>query len=80
MRSPYTRRCTPPAGGFVCCPRVPDGIDVPRLLDTLMARHGCAVTPGEFFGIPQHIRIGFGGPTDRLREGLAALDEVARSA
>jgi aspartate/methionine/tyrosine aminotransferase len=70
-------RCTSPAGGFVCCPRVPDGIEVPRFLETLMARHGCAVTPGEFFGLPRHIRIGFGGPTATLEEGLAAIDEVA---
>lgn len=73
-------RCTSPAGGFVCCPRVPDGIELPRFLETLMTRHGCAVTPGEFFALPRHIRIGFGGPKAVLEEGLAALSEVASAA
>ena len=70
-------RCTPPAGGFVCFPRVPDGIDVPRLLERLDKEYGCAVTPGEFFGEPRHVRIGFGGDRKVLEEGLAAIAEAS---
>jgi aspartate/methionine/tyrosine aminotransferase len=37
------------------------------------------VVPGSYFEMPQHFRIGLGGPTDVLRQGLerlgAALDE-----
>jgi hypothetical protein len=37
--------------------------------------------PGRFFEAPDHIRIGIGGTTENVREGLsrigAALDEFA---
>ena len=66
-------RCTTPGGGFVCFPKVPEGVDSPGLLQRLLERHGCAVVPGEFFREPGHIRIGFGCERAELEEGLAAL-------
>jgi len=39
------------------------------------------VVPGRFFEMPEHFRIGVGGKTEDVREGLArigtALDELA---
>ena len=31
------------------------------------------VVPGHFFEAPQHFRIGIGGPTDVLEQGLARI-------
>ena len=46
------------------------------LFDRLAAEHGVLVAPGRFFGDDYHdyFRIGFGGDTDQLREGLARLE------
>jgi aspartate/methionine/tyrosine aminotransferase len=54
--------------------------DVTRLCDVLRHRYDASVVPGHFFEQPDHIRIGMGGRTDELREGLdrlgRALDDV----
>lgn len=44
--------------------------------DRLAAEHGVLVAPGRFFGdhYGNYFRIGFGGDTDQLREGLARLE------
>ena len=70
-------RCAPPAGGFVCFPKVPDGIDTADLLKRLLEKYSCAAVPGEFFREPTHIRIGFGCSREVLQEGLAALADEA---
>lgn len=48
----------------------------------LRERYETAVTPGHFFGAPERIRIGIGGDTSLLAEGLNrvhdALDEMSR--
>ena len=43
------------------------------LADRLMRERETAVVPGRFFDAPSHVRIGFGGATDALRGGLAAI-------
>ena len=52
-----------------------------ELVEQLEARHGVLVAPGEFFGIEygQHIRIGFGGDSNRLDRGLTRLAEGLKS-
>lgn len=35
--------------------------------------HGVCVVPGEYFGAPGHVRVGFGQSTDTLREALRRL-------
>jgi len=74
-RSPFETRS--PAGGLVCFPRVAgerfaDGDDFQRAA----LEEGVLVTPGRFFGRPDHVRIGFGLPPERLREATARLDRV----
>lgn len=49
----------------------------------IMALHqqrGVLLTPGAFFEEPRAFRLGFGGPTPQLREGLAALSQHLRDA
>jgi aspartate/methionine/tyrosine aminotransferase len=47
----------------------------------LREKYETSVVPGRFFEAPEHFRIGIGGETEMVREGLsrvsAALDELA---
>ncbi|HEV2864067.1 MAG TPA: pyridoxal phosphate-dependent aminotransferase [Pyrinomonadaceae bacterium] len=65
--------------GTVSFPRLRHG--TARELCALLAeKYETSVVPGDFFGMPEHIRVGVGGETDALRGGLerlgAALDEL----
>ncbi len=62
-----------PAGGTVAFPRIRGVADTSRFAERLMAERETAVVPGRFFEAPAHFRLGFGGRTDVVREGLAAL-------
>jgi aspartate/methionine/tyrosine aminotransferase len=64
-----------PDGGFVAWVRLPAGWSSASLEAPLRARD-VAVSPGHYFGITDHIRIGFGGPPDLLEEGLDLLSRV----
>jgi aspartate/methionine/tyrosine aminotransferase len=74
-----------PPHGCVAFPRLIGVEDSEPVVNSLCARHGVLVVPGAFFGEQwgAHIRIGFGGPTDKLQQGLArlsaGLNEVLRS-
>lgn len=61
-------------------PRLLSG-DVDALETRLRGRYDTSIVPGHFFGAPDHFRIGIGGPTQFVEEGLArlgaALDELA---
>jgi aspartate/methionine/tyrosine aminotransferase len=65
--------------GITAFPRLIGG-DVDRLHARLRERHDTAIVPGRFFGLADHFRIGVGGPTEMVEEGLArlgaALDEL----
>lgn len=46
------------------------------LADRLRRTEGVLVVPGDHFGLDGHLRIGYGGRAEALREGLARLDRV----
>jgi aspartate/methionine/tyrosine aminotransferase len=62
-------------GGTTSFPRLREG-----RVDALCARlkdvYETSVVPGRFFGADQHFRIGLGGETSDLQEGLARLGEA----
>lgn len=62
-----------PAGAFMVWVRLPEGRDGSAFAAALRARYDTQVTPGAFFGVPDHIRIGYGGPTERVAEGLRRI-------
>lgn len=62
-----------PRGGTVVFPRVRGVQDTTRFAERLLAAYETAVVPGHFFQAPSHIRIGFSGATDSLRDGLDRL-------
>ena len=64
--------------GTTSFPRLKNG-RVDELCATLRERYDTSVVPGRFFEMPEHFRIGIGGETEILAEGLGrlgrALDE-----
>lgn len=69
-----------PPYGCMHFPRVVGVDDTLALAQRLLAEFDVLVAPGEYFGAPGHIRIGFGADApaidqglQRLRDGLAAL-------
>jgi len=61
----------PLTAGTVIFPRVPMPVD--QLCQRLRARYDTVITPGHFFGAPDRVRIGIGGETAVLTEGLARV-------
>jgi aspartate/methionine/tyrosine aminotransferase len=69
-----------PEAGAIAFPQLTSG-HADAFCQLLRDKYDTAVVPGRFFEAPEHFRIGFGGPTGDVREGLArmgaALDELA---
>ena len=67
-----------PVAGTVVFLRLRNG-NADEFFDLLRGKYETTVVPGKFFEMPQHFRIGIGGDSAQLREGLerlgAALDE-----
>ena len=67
-----------PPFGSIIFPGVKQGT-VEKLCDLLREKYETSVVPGSFFEMPAHIRVGIGGDSETLVEGLsrlgAALDE-----
>ncbi len=61
--------------GIIAFPRVHGVDDTAALAAYLQAEHQVDVVPGEYFGKPGHIRVGFGVPVETLREGLTRLEQ-----
>ena len=70
----------PMTGGITAFPRLLRG-GVDALDARLRAEFDAAIVPGRFFGLADHFRMGVGGPTEIVAEGLsrlgAALDAAA---
>jgi aspartate/methionine/tyrosine aminotransferase len=60
--------------GTVSFPRLKTG-NVDRLSSLLSDKYETSIVPGRFFDMPQHFRIGIGGETATLTEGLARLGQ-----
>jgi aspartate/methionine/tyrosine aminotransferase len=73
--------CEQLQAGTVIFPRIDFPVD--EFCRLLRTRYQTVVTPGHFFGAPERVRIGIGGETRLLAEGLNrvhdALDEMSRS-
>ena len=71
--------CLVPEYGTVIFPRLKRST-VDALYRHLVKSYDTAVAPGEFFGLPDHFRIGLGGSPEMFRTGLqnicAALDTL----
>jgi capreomycidine synthase len=73
-------RLTPPDGGVTTLVELAGVPDVTASCRRLAERHRTLLIPGECFGAAYrgYARLGFGGTTEELTAGLAALDRVLR--
>ena len=69
-----------PEAGTIAFPQLTSG-HADAFCQLLREKYDTSVVPGRFFEEPEHFRIGIGGKTEDVREGLArmgaALDELA---
>ena len=63
----------PPDGGALGFPRLTGCDDAEAFTDFARREYEVGVTPGRFFGSPQHIRISVAGERNVLESGLEAL-------
>lgn len=68
-----------PASGCIAFPRLIGIDDAVQFSDWLCERHGVIVAPGDYFGAPGHIRIGFAQAQADLEYALDALGEGLRA-
>lgn len=70
--------CAPPMGAFYVFPNVsahfnPQMPDTAAVAKQLLEREHVAVTPGEAFGAPGHLRLSYATSMERIDEGLRRL-------
>ena len=65
-----------PSAGTIVFPRIRDVADSAPFVERLMREHRTALGPGAFFEAPAHFRLGYGGDTEKIREGLARVSMV----
>jgi aspartate/methionine/tyrosine aminotransferase len=61
-----------PAFGAIAFPRLRHGA-VEELFQRLRDKYETSVVPGVYFSMPRHFRVGIGGPTSMVGEGLERL-------
>lgn len=64
-----------PPGGTIIFPRAPRG-DADALCKLLREKYETSVVPGKFFEMPDRVRIGIGGESQEVEEGLKRLSEA----
>jgi len=69
-----------PRGGVTAFLRLRRVEDVETFCHRLARERGTLLVPGVCFNRPEHVRLGFGGPTPELVEGLARLSSLLREA
>ncbi len=62
-----------PEGGVVCFPRVKGSRSTLELCRMLVEKYRTFTVPGYVFGMDPHLRLGFGGEIEELRQGLKRL-------
>jgi len=69
--------CVLPEYGNLCFPQLPVPVDA--LADKLRDQYKVVVAPGRFFGMGEHVRIGYGETRAPLEKGLQRLELAMRS-
>ena len=62
----------PQAGAMLCLACAP-GTDTTALAERLLREASTLVVPGEYFGLPGHLRIGYGALSEEVLEGIDRL-------
>ena len=68
----------PPRGGVCSFPRLRRISDVETFCHRLARSYGVLLVPGSCFNKPFHVRLGFGGATPKLMEGLSRFSTLLK--
>jgi aspartate/methionine/tyrosine aminotransferase len=68
-----------PSAAAICFPQYNLPLASVELVERLRVEKGVLVAPGDYFGTPQHLRIGFGYSADDLRKGLSRISEFIQT-
>ena len=63
-----------PEAGAICFVHYRHPADAVELVERIRARHSILLVPGEHFGLPQHLRLGFGNQRAELEAALQQLE------
>jgi aspartate/methionine/tyrosine aminotransferase len=63
-----------PDAGAICFARYQHTVEAVDLVERIRARNSILLVPGEHFGLPQHLRLGFGNPKEELERALKELE------
>ena len=72
---PNLLRWVRPAGGMTAFPWLASGLDSREFCRSL-AQYGVLLAPGDCFGMPAHLRLGFAASGERFAQGIDRLREV----
>jgi len=68
-----------PSAGTIVFPRIAGVGDSTAFVERVMQERHTALGPGSFFEAPAHFRLGYGGDTDRIRDGLSRVSAVLQA-
>lgn len=68
-----------PSNGGMCFPRIRAAKDSLKFARYVMEKYSTVVSPGFYFGLEGHVRIGLGGPDEIMAKGLEMLTEAIKS-
>jgi aspartate/methionine/tyrosine aminotransferase len=70
----------PPQAGAICLVKYRQALSALELVEKVRAEHGVLLVPGEHFGLPQHLRLGFGEELHYLQDALAETERALKRA
>jgi len=70
----------PPQAGAICLVRYRQSISALDLVETMRAEHSVLLVPGDHFGLPNHIRFGFGEELHHFQEALVETERGLKRA
>jgi aspartate/methionine/tyrosine aminotransferase len=69
-----TFRWHAPQAGAICLVKYRQAVSALNLVEQVRAEHNVLLVPGEHFGLPNHIRFGYGDELHHLQEALAETE------
>jgi len=69
-----------PQAGAICLVRYRQAISALDLVERMRAGHSVLLVPGDHFGLPNHIRFGFGEELGHFQEALAETERGLKRA
>jgi aspartate/methionine/tyrosine aminotransferase len=70
----------PPQAGAICLVKYRQAVSALNLVERMRAEHGVLLVPGDHFGLPNYIRLGFGEEQHHFREALAETERGLKRA